>query len=513
MIKKLIIIPLFFVAVLAFGASKNEMRAAWIATVANIDWPSKDAIGNTERQKQDMLAILDSLHALNFNTVIFQIRPTADALYRSDYEPWSSWLTGKQGQEPEPYYDPLEFVIQEAHKRCIDVHVWLNPYRVTLNFDIKDLDHNHIYRQHPDWFVRYGDKYYFDPGLDATRKWLNQIVADIVTRYDVDAVHFDDYFYPYKVKGTEFPDDKSFRANPRGFTNKADWRRNNVNLIIQELQHTIKSIKPWVEFGISPFGVWRNASSDSIRGSQTRAGVQNYDDLYADILLWLEKGWIDYVMPQLYWEIGKKNADYTTLLNWWAKYSYNKNLYIGLFASQLGNPKAPAAWSRPNEVCRQIRMARNIRGVDGISAYSTIAIMENRVAIQDSLRNDLYKYPALVPAGRNIKHKKNSHVPHHLAYHTAYANRTPRLTWDKTRDTRYYVVYVFNSNSQFYNIDDPANILCVTSSNSIDLNNYQLPDNAMFMVTSVNQYHVESKPSKPLYTTDPFSQWLKLYKQ
>ena len=482
------------------------MRAAWIATVANIDWPSKEAVGNTELQQKEMLAILDSLHALHFNTVIFQIRPTADALYKSDYEPWSIWLSGQQGTAPDPYYDPLEFVVEEAHKRCLDVHVWLNPYRVTSNFKISETAGNHIYNQHPEWFLKYGDKYYFDPALDDTRLWLNKIVADIVTRYDIDAIHFDDYFYPYKVQGAEFPDEKSFRENPRGFTNKADWRRNNVNLVIQELQHTIKSIKPWVEFGISPFGVWRNIANDPVRGSDTRAGIQNYDDLYADILLWLEKGWIDYVMPQLYWEIGKKNADFTTLLNWWAKYSYNKNLYIGVFASQLGNPKAAAAWNIPNELCRQIRMLREKRHVDGVSAYSTVAIMQNRVSIQDSLRSDLFRQPALVPVNRNIVNKKKIKAPRNLTYKAVYGGQTlPVLTWNKTPDTRYYVVYAFNSNDQYYNIDDPDNILCITADNSINLNEYRLPDNAMFMVTSVDKYHCESQPSKPLYINDPYT--------
>ena len=279
---------------------KREMRASWIATVANIDWPSRAAQTDARLQQEEMTRILDSLQALRINTVIFQVRPTADALYPSALEPWSNWLTGKQGVAPEPLYDPLDFVVREAHRRCIDVHVWLNPYRVTNGFDLNSLADSHIYKQHPELFVKYGKQWYFDPGLDGTREWLNRVVADIVERYDIDAIHFDDYFYPYKIKGEDFPDDASFAAHPRGFTDKEDWRRNNVNMVIEELQHTIKSCKPWVEFGISPFGVWRN-EADDVRGSKTQAGCRNYDDLYADILLWLEKGWIDYVTTQLYW--------------------------------------------------------------------------------------------------------------------------------------------------------------------------------------------------------------------
>jgi len=298
---------------------KREMRAVWIATVANIDWPSQRNL-TPKAQREEMRKILDELAKNNINAIVLQIRPTADAFYTSTLEPWSHWLTGKQGVRPAEFYDPLQFVIEEAHKRCIEVHVWLNPYRVTNSDNLDILSKNHLYYKNKELFLKYGGKYYFDPGLDETREFLNRVVEDVVERYDIDAVHFDDYFYPYRVKNEEFPDDKSFKNNPRGFApnQKDDWRRNNVNLVIAELQHTIKSIKPWVEFGVSPFGVWRNDSVDP-RGSATRAGVQNYDDLYADILKWLKEGTIDYVVPQLYWEIGKKVADYEILVNGGAK--------------------------------------------------------------------------------------------------------------------------------------------------------------------------------------------------
>lgn len=498
--KTFLSIILLSVACITFASSKREMRAAWIATVANIDWPGKDAVGNTELQKQEMIDILDSLQALHLNTIIFQIRPTADALYSSPYEPWSSWLTGRQGVPPTPYYDPLEFVIYEAHKRCLDVHVWLNPYRATSVFNISDIAPNHIYNQHPEWFIHYGDKYYFDPSLNETRDWLNKIVADIVTRYDVDAIHFDDYFYPYKVKGQDFPDNKSFKNNPRGFTDKDDWRRDNVNLVIQQLQTTIKSIKPWVEFGISPFGVWRNEAKDPVRGSKTTAGVQNYDDLYADILLWLEKGWIDYVMPQLYWEIGKKAADYEILLNWWAEYSYHKNLYIGVFASQLGKGRPESGWQKPNEICRQLRMLRKKPEVDGISFYSSIGgLLPNKLGTCDSLRSNLFSDYALVPQNRNIKPQGESLAPENVFYLTT---PYPHLEWDKVGNARQYVVYAFDVNKPFYNTNDAHNILAITSDNKLDLSKYHLPEETVFFVTSVNRYKIESQLSQPAYTPD-----------
>lgn len=468
---------------------KREMRSAWIATVANIDWPSKKAIGNTELQKEELVRMLDYLSALHFNSVVFQVRPTADALYESELEPLSNWLTGKQGQDNDTHYDPLAFLTEEAHKRCIDVHVWLNPYRVTNGFSVDELADSHIYHQHPEWFVEYGKKWYFDPALPQTRDWLNEVVADIVSRYDVDAIHFDDYFYPYRVKGEEFPDDDSFSKYSRGFTNKDDWRRDNVNLVIESLQTTIKSVKPWVEFGISPFGVWRNASSDSIRGSKTQAGVQNYDDLYADILLWLEKGWIDYVVPQLYWEIGKKVADYEVLVHWWVENSYGKNLYIGHYVSQLGNKKAADAWWRkPNEICRQICMNRTLPEVDGSVFFSMQGLLQNRQGICDSLQTNYYRYYALPPVNRNLRgdialSPTNLHKEDSL------------LVWDGVKSTGgrkavYYVVYAFPKQDSV-DFNNPAYIKAITQECRAAID----PSiEAIYCVTSVNRYKQESMP-------------------
>lgn len=466
---------------------KREMRAAWIATVANIDWPSKQAVGNSDLQKQELIAILDSVQTLNMNTVIFQIRPTADALYYSDFEPLSHWLTGSQGQDNDLSYDPLTFVCTEAHKRCIDVHVWLNPYRVTNGFTAESLADNHIFRQHPELFVQYGKNWYFDPGLDSTRIFLNHVVEDIVTRYDIDAIHFDDYFYPYKIAGKQFPDDQSFAANPRGFTDKDAWRRNNVNLVIEELQHTIKSVKPWVEFGISPFGVWRNSASDPVRGSNTKAGCQNYDDLYADILLWLENGWIDYVVPQLYWEIGKKVADYEVLANWWAKYSYGKNLYIGQAPYLLGGNKNAEAWHTPNEICRQIALNRTIDEVKGSIFFSMNSLMSNRLGVCDSLRNDYYRYPALQPSAINHSEQLLS-SPEQLTLDGHI------LSWqskDTTALVHRYVVYGFPIEAD-PDFDNPRYILAVTSDNQYQLDE---PDRySAVCVTEINRFKQESAP-------------------
>lgn len=495
---------LLFIYLLSFGFQsvmanlpKREMRAAWIATVANIDWPSKRTI-TSRAQREEMRAMLDQFQKLNINTIIMQIRPTADAFYPSALEPWSHWLTGKQGLRPNDYYDPLQFIIDEAHKRCMEVHVWLNPYRVTNGDEINLLSKDHLYFKQKDLFVKYGGKYYFDPGWDETRAFLNRVVQDVVERYDVDAVHFDDYFYPYKVAGEEFPDNASFKANPRGFATaqKSDWRRNNVDMVIAELQKTIKTAKPWVQFGISPFGVWRNNNVDP-KGSATRAGVQNYDDLYADILKWLREGNIDYVAPQLYWEIGKKVADYKILVKWWSENSYNKNLYIGLFASQLGSKAAAPEWRQGNELMRQLRMNQNYPQTDGAMFFSAKALQGNYQGIADSLSRSLYKYPALTPVVRNIPGEPSAQ-PQNVR--VVRDHNESYLLWDAVNEeggckVSYYVVYAFKG-KKVGNLNDPANILTLTTDSCLDLHQYEkrIKGYYTFVVTSVNRFKHESQP-------------------
>jgi len=399
-------------AVCTLSAERSEMpfRGAWIATVANIDWPSSAAVGNPQLQQTEMLELLDSLQALGMNTVIFQVRPTSDALYWSELEPWSHWLTGIQGywQEHggllaglEDFYDPLEFVTTEAHDRGLAVHAWLNPYRVTIkSMDTTNLVSNHIMRRHPEWFWKYGEQWYFEPGLDETRAWICMVVEDIVCRYDIDAIHMDDYFYPYPLPRQPLPDKECFEANPRGFTDIRSWRRNNVNLAIRDISESIHKTKPWVQFGISPFGVWRNNTRDSI-GSATTAGLTNYDNLYADVLYWIREGWIDYVCPQLYWHIGNKAADYYTLAHWWAKRvteanafhadkypssTANCQLYIGMAPYRLGSMKEAAAWRTGNEIDRQMQLNRTIPEISGECFYSTRPLLRNPLGVCDTIK-------------------------------------------------------------------------------------------------------------------------------
>jgi len=374
-------------------ADKNvfEFRGVWIATVENIDWPSKRGLSN-EAQKQEFIALLD-LHQKNgMNAIIMQVRPSADALYPSTLEPWSEYLMGKQGLPPSPFYDPLEFMIFETHKRGMEFHAWINPYRAVFNIKKSSIAPSHITRLHPEWFLTYGDKKYFNPGLPEVWQHTNRIVRDLVSRYDIDAIHMDDYFYPYRIAGKEFPDEATYVKNKRGLP-KEDWRRSNCDTIVKQLYASIHQVKPAVQFGISPFGVWRNKSKDP-RGSETKAGQTNYDDLYADILLWLENGWVDYIAPQIYWEHGHPLANYDTIIDWWNKHSYGKNLYIGHGMYKAGTNNS---WRDKNELPYQIKREREIENTRGSIYFSSSSFKNNPNNWNDSLQQNYYQKPALLP--------------------------------------------------------------------------------------------------------------------
>jgi uncharacterized lipoprotein YddW (UPF0748 family) len=374
------------------NAPEQEFRGVWIATVDNIDWPLKGMV-NVDSQKAEYIRQLD-MHKLNgMNAVIVQVRPAADAFYPSPYEPWSQWLTGVQGRPPSPYYDPLEFMIREAHKRDMEFHAWLNPYRADFSIGNSSIAPNHITRIHPEWFLSYGGKKYFDPSNIDAQKFVIDVVRDIVQHYDVDAIHMDDYFYPYRIAGKEFPDVEAYKRSGTTLL-KDDWRRSNVDSIIRMISLVIKQEKPWCKFGISPFSVWRNKDQDP-EGSDSQAGQTNYDDLYADILLWLREGWIDYVAPQLYLEIGHDKIAYEKLLDWWSKHSYGKHVYIGHGIYRVNERNK--AWRDPNELPNQIKLLRQYPNVQGSIYFSSKSFNNNPNGWNDSLQNNYYKYPATIP--------------------------------------------------------------------------------------------------------------------
>ena len=465
---------------------KREFRGAWIQAV-NGQFRGIP----TEKLKQTLIDQLNSLQGAGINAIIFQVRPEADALYASQLEPWRRFLTGVQGQAPSPYWDPMQFMIDECHKRGMEFHAWINPYRVKTSLK-SELAANHLYNIHPEWFVTYNNQLYFDPALPESRRHICMVVADIVSRYDVDAIHMDDYFYPYPAKGVDFPDDASFARYGGGFTNRADWRRSNVNILIQKIHETIRGLKPWVKFGISPFGIYRNEKNDPL-GSKTN-GLQNYDDLYADVLLWARNGWVDYNIPQIYWQIGHPAADYETLVKWWAKNTENRPLFIGqsvMNTVQNADPKNPSI----NQLPRKMALERAYQTIGGSCQWPASAVVENAGKYRDALVQEYHKYPALVPVfdfmddkapGKVRKVKKVWTEDGYMLFWTA-----PKAKDEMDRAVQ-YVVYRFDGKEKV-NIDDASHIVAITRNNFYKLPYDDGKTKYRYVVTALDRLHNESK--------------------
>lgn len=469
---------------------KREFRGAWIQTA----WQDKYRSMNSVQMKQYFTDILDKLQAAGINAVIFQARPQADAFYYSEIEPWSSFMTGTQGKGLPDGFDPLAFLVEESHKRNMELHVWLNPYRAKLS-ESQTLSRNHIYQSRPDLFVKYGTQMFFDPGIPENREHICKVVKDIVSRYDIDAVHMDDYFYPYPIAGKAFPDDRSFKTYsiPQGFAQnqRDDWRRNNVNMLIKEIKGTIVTTKPWVRFGVSPFGIYRNKKSTPNGTGSNTNGLQNYDDLYADVKLWVKNGWIDYNMPQVYWEIGHKAADYTTLINWWAENNFEQPLYIGQDVTRTMDAKMP---SGDNQLAEKIRQERSIPNIQGNCFWSGYNVAENYKGIANELITKYHKYPALVPAYTHM-HKKSPKAISKI--NEVYNEKSHYLEWDKPKgkfnpeNARYYVIYRFGE-KQHEDLNDPRNIVGITHDNRFVLPYEGGQKKYKYVVTAVDSFHNES---------------------
>ena len=470
----------------------REMRGVWIATVENIDWPSNPNL-TTAQQQHEMVTLLDLIKEYNLNTIVFQIRPAADAFYQSALEPWSHWLTGKQGTAPDPYYDPLEFAIRECRKRGLDVHVWLNPYRAVRDTASKVVSPGHITNTRPELFVIYGTTKYFDPGLPATRDHVARVVSDIVRRYDIDAIHMDDYFYPYRIAGVNFPDDKSFRDYNGGFNEnqRDDWRRHNVDLIIRQLHDSIRAIKPGVAFGISPFGVWRNRDRDS-SGSATKAGQTNYDDLFADILKWQRLGWIDYVVPQLYWHIGMRVADYAILADWWNRNAYGCPLYIGQAFYRIDRKSAVKAWRKSRQIVDQIHLNRSLDEIDGSMFFSAKYLRTNPQRLKQQLLRKAYVYPAL-PAHNNRVFPVVPGPPLNALITVHEDSLT--WSWEKGEDAKNYILYKYRIGTSA-DRSAPDAIFCMTADTSVTVKNNRktTPKKFYYIITSQSIANVESEP-------------------
>ncbi|MBV7695425.1 glycoside hydrolase family 10 protein [Streptomyces sp. TRM70350] len=372
----------------------TEMRGVWLATVTNRDWPSRAGL-TAAQQRTELLAHLDTAARLRLNTVILQVRPTADALWPSPYEPWSQYLTGTQGRDPG--WDPLGTAVAEAHARGLQLHAWFNPLRVAVHADRSRLVASHPARRHPEWVVPYGGKLYYNPGLPEVRTFVLDAMLHAVAKYPVDAVHFDDYFYPYPIAGHAFDDDEAYDTHGGAFSHRADWRRDNINRLVRDMAARIKQIRPGTRFGISPFGVWRNASTDP-RGSDTRA-LQSYDEIYADTRRWVRENWVDYICPQLYWHIGNSAADYAKLVPWWAEVARGTGtqLYVGEALYKAGVPGQPAAWQDPAELSRHLTYARDFPEVRGHVFFAAGEMAADDHGAMARVVADHYQRPATPP--------------------------------------------------------------------------------------------------------------------
>ena len=373
-------------------AQGPELRGMWVATVENLDWPSQPGRSAAEQQAE-LVALLDTAVERRLNTVFLQVRPTADALWPSPHEPWAACLTGEQGRDPG--WDPLAFAVEEAHRLDLELHAWFNPYRVANHTDLARLVPDHPARRNPSWVVPYGGKLYYNPGLPEVRAFVQEAMFDAVERYDVDGMHFDDYFYPYPVEGEVFDDDAAYGEHGGAFPDRGDWRRHNIDLLVRETAERLRSSRPGVPFGISPFGVWRNRATDPL-GSDTAAGVQTYDDLYADTRTWVREGWLDYVVPQLYWNIGFEAADYARLVPWWAQVveGTDVRLYVGESVYKVGDPAQPDAWQDPAELSRHVTLCRDYPQVGGNVFFSAKDVVADRLGAMSRVVRDHYQDPA-----------------------------------------------------------------------------------------------------------------------
>ncbi|MDO5443253.1 MAG: family 10 glycosylhydrolase [Bacteroidia bacterium] len=466
---------------------KREFRGAWLHIVGNSEMKSME-----QGEIRDWLSsTLDDLKAAGCNAVFFQVRPQADAFYISGLEPWTRYLTGVQGKAPDPLWDPLQFMVEQCHVRGMELHAWLNPYRVTSTAK-DELAEGHIYKRKPELFKRYGSQIYFDPGEPESREHVVAVVRDIVERYDVDGIHFDDYFYPYPENGKDFPDNDTFTeyGPSQGFGKgrKDDWRRHNTAQLIHEVNEAVKSIKPWVRFGVSPFGIHRNAGDTPDGSGSATNGLSCYHQLYADAPGWAKAGDVDYLAPQLYWKIGHKLADYEVLVKWWNAQNLPGHIYIGQSIETLGEPDLKD--KSKTQLERKMELTRTLPGISGNVWWPGWSISSNAVGIADSLSRTFQKHIALLPAYTDI----DSIAPEPVK-DVWYRRSKGLIRWeveptdDPLQEVHFFVIYRFGeyANDDF---DDPANIFAVTRDNW-----FTPPGAGRYAVTVVDRCWNESAPS------------------
>ncbi|MGN9842829.1 glycoside hydrolase family 10 protein [Nonomuraea sp. H19] len=459
---------------------KRQLRGVWIATVKNIDWPSRTGL-TAARQKAEYVKILDAAAKRNFNAVFVQVRPASDALYKSSLEPWSQFLTGTAGKDPG--WDPLPFLIDEAHKRGLEFHAWFNPYRASYDANVAKLPASHPARQHPDWTVKYGDRVYYNPGLPQVREHVIKVITDVVDRYDVDGVHFDDYFYPYPGEGGQFNDKAAFTKYGKG-KSLAAWRRGNVNTLVAQVDKAIHERKNHVKFGISPFGIWRNKSNDP-SGSNTN-GMSAYDSIYADARAWIDSGTVDYVMPQLYWPRGFKAADYKALVPWWAEAVKDSgvHLYIGQALYRVG-AQDDKAWTKAGEMSAHLNLNRKYEQVDGDVYFSAKQLLTNPLSAMDLVAKEHYSRPALLP----LMTDRGGQAPAKPAAPAGARSAGTTLSWKPAEGARAYAVYQVPKSGEDCHTSDARNLVAVVTNPS-----FAVKSAGTYLVTSLDRLHNESDP-------------------
>lgn len=474
----------------SFSQAKREFRGAWIQCV------NGQFMGmGTKKMQSELTYQLDELKKDGVNAIIFQVRPECDALYQSDIEPWSRFLTGEQGVAPAPYWDPLQWMITECHKRGMELHAWINPFRAKTKFT-NGLANNHISIKDPASCFSYDGLFILNPALQRNRTYICKVAADIIRRYDVDGFHIDDYFYPYPVAGQQIPDSKEYAQYNNSIKDLGEWRRYNVNQFIKELHDTIRAVKPWVKFGVSPFGIYRNKKNDPVLGSETN-GLQNYDDLYADILLWVNNGWIDYCVPQIYWEIGNKAADYDTLIRWWDKYSRNRPLYIGEDIERTA--KFPDTRnSSQNQMLQKYELHSQMKHVKGTVLWYAKAAVDNTGNYGTILRESLWKYPSLQPLMPFIDDKAPKKVS---GLTSVWTSDGLILFWKAPKgknwkdEAKQYVVYCFRKGEKI-DISDPKHIVGITRDTFYPLPYADGKEKYVYVVTALDRMSNESKIAK-----------------
>ena len=483
--RKAFIVLLALLSLTLSAQQKREMRGAWIQCVNG----QFQGMG-TQKMQQTLSYQLDELQKDGCNLIIFQVRPECDALYESSIEPWSRFLTGRQGQAPSPYWDPLQWMIDQCHRRGMELHAWINPYRARTKTTTV-LAPNHIKMRKPQNCFEYDGLTILNPGIPENRDYICEVARDIVARYDVDGIHMDDYFYPYPAAGQQLPDYQLFQQNSNGIKNIGDWRRYNVNLFIEQFYKTVHDTKPWVKVGISPFGIYRNKKSSAI-GSNTN-GLQNYDDLYADILLWVNNGWLDYCVPQIYWEIGNKAADYDTLIRWWSQYAAGRPLVIGEDVERTvkyTDPQNPSSHQLP----AKMRLHNELPAVKGTVLWYAKATVDNVGNYGTLLRERYWRTPALQPAMPFIDGKAPKKVRKVKPVWTADGYvlfwTAPKGKGWKDEATK-YVVYRFGAKEKV-NIADAGKIVAITTQPFLKLPYDDGKTKYTYVVTALDRLQNES---------------------